>query len=432
MKNGAVVHNPSILGTSISDTMPRFRDINYGIILVGTYFLFDFGSFQGVFEIVNQLRLPFILALLSVIYAIYLVMNRQIDFREQTTINFLVLVLFIIIYSQLLTVDAPDRKALLTLFLQYLANYLIIVACVKKPSQFIFLIDVWLLAILHSSYHAIFQGGKLYDSIWLRDENHISLVVAMALPFAFVLLREHQSKIKKTLYLICILFYVAANVVAASRGGALSLIIAGLLCWSLYGQKLLNLFILLSITILVFSFAPQKYFNEMKTLEQGTEEGTADDRIYLWGFAIQMFKDHPVIGVGPMNYPAYFWSYEKGARYQAKRALRRVAHSTPIQWLAETGLVGSVILLMLQKSLYRNWRNRYFHNKINSNQSTASKDIRFLTNMSHSCAISQIAFWLGALFLTLINYPFYWCLPAFSVAWKNISLDYFTSLTDKS
>lgn len=417
MTNGKV-NNPSMLGTAISDAIPKFADINYGIILVGTYFLFDFGSFQGVFEIVNQLRLPFIVALLSVIYATFLVMNRQIDFSEQTTIRFLVLVLFIIIYSQLVTVNDLDRNALLTLFIQYFANYLIVIACVKKPSQFIFLIDIWLLAILHSSYHAIYQGGKLYDSIWLKDENHISLIVAMALPFALILFMQHQSKIKKAFYLICILFYVATNVVAASRGGALAMILAGSLCLCLYKQKLRNLFILLLLIVSVFSFAPPKFFDEMKTLEQGTAEGTADDRIYLWGFAVEMFKDHPAIGVGPMNYPAYFWSYEKGQRYQKKRSLR-VAHSTPIQWLAETGLVGSVILIMFLKSQVGNWIAS-FPKKGDFRSST---DIQIYTNMSHSCAISQIAFWLGALFLTLINYPFYWCLPAFSVAWKNVSLN---------
>ena len=48
----------------------NFKDINYGIILLSVYILFDFGAFQGVFEIVNTLRLPFILSALTVIYAV--------------------------------------------------------------------------------------------------------------------------------------------------------------------------------------------------------------------------------------------------------------------------------------------------------------------------------------------------------------------------
>ena len=68
--------------TSITSGGPfsNFKDINFGMILLSIYILFDFGSFQGVFEIVNDLRLPYIVALLSVVYALYLVINKRIDF----------------------------------------------------------------------------------------------------------------------------------------------------------------------------------------------------------------------------------------------------------------------------------------------------------------------------------------------------------------
>ncbi len=411
----------------------NLKEINIGIILLSCYFLLDFGAFQGVFDIVNEIRLPFIVAVLSVIYAGYLVVMKRIDFKSMTTKRFILLCSFIIIYAQLSTEVESDKRALLTLFVQYFANYLIFIGCVKTPYQFVFLLDIWLFGILHSSFHAIREGGKLYDSIWLKDENHISLLVAMAIPFALILFKQYHSKLKKLFYLICLVFYVVANIIAASRGGALAMFVAGLLCLLLYDNKIRNLLFMASavlVVFLVFTFGPELNMTRSlsgrltKTMNQGTQEETVNDRLYLWGFAMQMFDDHPILGVGPMNYPVKFRSYEKGERYSERGGVWRVAHSTPLQWLAETGAIGAIIFILVQVALYKNWKIVYLIKKKKAvlDQSKLRADISDFNNISHACMITQVAFWIGALFLTLLPYPFYWCLIPFSEGWKNIYL----------
>jgi len=198
------------------------------------------------------------------------------------------------------------------------------------------------------------------------------------------------------------------------------MIVVTFLCWLLMRSKF-RYFMIVSLTvILVFSFAPQKYFDEMKTLEQGIEEGTADDRIYLWGVAVDMFKNNLFLGVGPMNYSADFSEYEKGNRYP--QGAMRVAHSTPVQWLAEMGIIGCFMLLSLQVALYKNWKMISML-KNNKDNSPGKIDAEIYINISHACVISQVGFWFAASFLTLMSHPFYWCLIPFSEAWKNISLD---------
>jgi len=399
----------------------NFKDINYGIILLSVYILFDFGSFQGVYEIVNELNLPYILALLSVLYAFFLIATKRVSFESPTTKWFTFFVSFLIIYSQISSINPIEKKYIFTLFLQYLANYYIFTACVKKPYQFIFLVDVWLFAVMHSSYHAIYQGGKLYDSIWLKDENHTGLIGAYAIPFALILFKQYKSKLKKLFYILCLAFYITINVVAASRGAALSMIIVTVLCWLLYTQKTRNLLIVAISVILVFSFAPNKFFTEMDSLEQGTKEKTAADRIYAWGLAIDMFVDHPVLGVGPMNYPQYVGEYDIENHYEGQK---RVAHSTPMQWLAETGLIGVVILYMLELSMYKSWRKvNFYKNKKYDSEIANNKLLEFI-NINHACTITRIGYWVGAMFLTLLPYPFYWILIPVVETWKNISMDF--------
>ena len=397
----------------------KFSDINFGIVLVGIFFLFDFGSFQGVFEIVDTLRLPFILASISVLYATYLIITNLNEFKYETTRRFLFFIIYFLIYSFISTIS-PERKTTnFTELLQYTANYIIIVNCVRTPTQFILLIDILLASILHSSFHAFMQGGKLYDSIWLRDENHISLIATMGIPFAYIFYNESTSRAKKICYLVCFCFYITVTLVAASRGGGLALAAATLLSMRLYrNKKMRNLFMVVIAVLLIIVFGA-KFIYEMGTLKEGTREGTASSRIHLWGLALEMFYDHPIIGVGPMNYTERFPEYDRGKLNPESPETKYAAHSTPMEWLAEMGVIGTIVFLLLQASLYKNWKVV----KINDtrNASDASRiNHSFLQKLVHACAISQVAFWVGALFLSLLTYPFYWPLIALSESCKRI------------
>jgi len=384
----------------------------------------DFGAFQGVFGVLMTLKIPFIVALLSLIYAVYLVAAGRIDFKSSTTSIFTILVAFIIIYSLINTIQKDDTSANLTLFLQYWANYIIMVACIKKPSQFILLIDIWLVGIIHSSYHAIMQGGKLYDSIWLRDENHISLICAYAIPLAFFLFMYYKNKLKKLCYLLALVFYVIAIVTSVSRGGLVAMVVVSFLCWLFIKRKMWSLVVILIGVVLVFTYAPEKFFTEAKSIEKGTEESTAYDRLYAWGLALEMLQDHPVLGVGPQNYKEYYARYSIVSNDEeiAYIGEKRVAHSTVFQWIAEMGIIGSILLLMLQYSLYKNWKSVSIYLKNFKNEDNYDS-LKIYGLINHAVAITHVGFWVAALFLSLIPYPFYWFIIPMSEVWKNISLN---------
>ena len=403
-----------------TDSLTNLKELNYGIVLVGAYFILEFGSIQGLYPIVGELMIPYIVSFLTVLYSAYLIFKKKVSFKSDVSKRFVMICMFIIIYTGIATKLPIVKDDTIKLFVIYLSQYIIIVTCVKKPTQFILLVDIWLLAIAFSSYNAILQGGLIWGNRWLDDENQISLLVVTAIPFAIMLYMIPQLRTKKLFYLMCLALFMGVNIAAASRGGALAMIVVTFLCWLLMRSKF-RYFMIVSLTvILVFSFAPQKYFDEMKTLEQGIEEGTADDRIYLWGVAVDMFKNNLFLGVGPMNYSADFSEYEKGNRYP--QGAMRVAHSTPVQWLAEMGIIGCFMLLSLQVALYKNWKMISML-KNNKDNSPGKIDAEIYINISHACVISQVGFWFAASFLTLMSHPFYWCLIPFSEAWKNISLD---------
>ena len=415
--------------TILPGPFSNLKDINFGIVLIGSYIFLDFGAVQSLYEFVKPLQLPFIVASLSAIYALYLVVSGKIDFKKNTTKALIILSGFIIIDSQLRTVFEGGARTNLLAFIQYLSNYFIITACIKKPFQFVLIMDIFLISIIHSSFHSIMQGGKIYGNFLLRDENHIAIIAAYAIPFAFILFLTYQSKLKKFCYAFCLFLYVTANCVAASRGGVLGMCVGVFLLWCLSPNKKRDLFIVFITAILIISFAPQNFFNEMDSLKQGTKEGTADDRVYLWGLAWDMFLDNPVIGVGQYNYSIFYINYDRQQRYHYRHfeeGRPKVAHSTPMQWLAESGIIGAIFLLFLQVCLYKNWRlTNYKIKKIPiTNDKILEKNIFLLQGLNNACGIAQIVYWFTALFLTLTPYPFYWILIGFSESWKNIVINY--------
>jgi O-antigen ligase len=396
-------------------TFPNRNDFNLGIYIIGVWILIEFGSIAGMYDFLNSpLRLPLIISVISILYALKLIILKYVDFTSRTTKIYFFLCIFIIIYTALSAKLPIAKSGLIKNFVVYLSIYVILTSSVKTISQFILVIDIWLASILFSSFHGIMQGGMVWGNHWLRDENEMSLLAAIAFPFAFLLYRTYKSKIKRICYLICMIFYVSVNIIAHSRGGSLTLFVVVGLCWLFTKYKLRNLILILIASLMVMTFAPSQYFQELETLSQGTEESTADDRLYLWGIGFEMFSDHPMMGVGPSNYPVFFSSYDKGRRYEPGEL--RVPHSMPVQWLAEKGLVGFAILLLLQYAMFKNWsasNKKYDESRLNENE------IQLCKFVSSACAISQIGFWFGALFLTLLNWPFYWILVPFSEAWKN-------------
>lgn len=69
------------------------------------------------------------------------------------------------------------------------------------------------------------------------------------------------------------------------------------------------------------------------------DAGSLPERLSLWRVGLLMIRDHPLIGVGKNNYLLQYPAYAA----QVDSALvssPKVAHSTPIQILADTGAVG--------------------------------------------------------------------------------------------
>ena len=247
----------------------------------------------------------------------------------------------------------------------------------------------------------------IWGNQWLSDENIYAVFCCTGIPFAYVLWLRYDSKWKKLCYLICLSLYIIGVAQAGSRGGFLAFSVVVFMFWWISKKKIKGVMILIFFGIAILVALPQMIYEEIKQINVDEQEGESGERTYLWRLGIDMFNDHKVVGIGLGNYGEHYLAYDQMADARDRfgginwRGHKMVAHSTPVSFLAETGIVGIALLVIFLVSLTQQFvRHRTWHRN----------NIVGLLGMA--CAIAMLAFWVGSLFLTLTVYPFF-----YNIAW---------------
>jgi putative inorganic carbon (HCO3(-)) transporter len=124
--------------------------------------------------------------------------------------------------------------------------------------------------------------------------------------------------------------------------------------------------------------------------------------------ALEMFRDYPVLGVGPHNYPLHYLDYSEEIGLDP-RLEQREPHSLYLGALAETGIVGAAALLaILWFALRGAWRAR---RRLEGRDALLAEGI----------FVALMTFLVAALFLHL-SYPRYlWVMVALGLAAGNLA-----------
>jgi putative inorganic carbon (HCO3(-)) transporter len=116
--------------------------------------------------------------------------------------------------------------------------------------------------------------------------------------------------------------------------------------------------------------------------------------------ALQMFRDHPLLGVGPGNYSSHYLSYSERIGLDPRLAPRE-AHSLYLGALGETGIVGACALLVVLWLAVRGaWRGR---------RSLRGGD----SLLAEGIFVSLISFLVAGLFLHAAYPRYLWILVGF-------------------
>ncbi len=173
--------------------------------------------------------------------------------------------------------------------------------------------------------------------------------------------------------------------------------------------------------LIVLIFAPQSYFDRMKTMKSYQSDGSAQGRIDAWKASIRMAIDHPLLGVGPGNFtPMYISRYRPEGSDIGIGSFFTAAHSLYFQTLAELGFPGLFVVVAI---IFSNiLSNRRVKKKIMPN----SREDELLTYFT----MSWVGYAVTAAFLTVLYYPHIFVLSALNVLARNNILGEKETLSD--
>ncbi len=260
--------------------------------------------------------------------------------------------------------SGTDRNWIFTygqlLILTFLAEELL-----EDPDKYKTFLWVFSIVAMISATVAIQQGsiGEDIDTSirtggLSEGANSAGRYFVVAMIF-FVYLRTIEKKpILRTLSGIGIIITFLGVFFTVSRTSIVLLFTAIGLIILLNPQKKLNfsLIIVFMLAILTLTMLSESVFkiiaSIIPSISQGTD--TIGLRYKLWDAGFRMWLDHPITGVGIGRFPYELPYYARGI---PPHYLHLVAHSTYVQLLSETGIVGLALWLsMAAVSLVNLWR----------------------------------------------------------------------------
>jgi len=183
------------------------------------------------------------------------------------------------------------------------------------------------------------------------DANFWGRILVLGLPFALTLTKLTASVQRRVLWGIAALLICAGVVLTGSRGAMLALILVTLLWALLTGGGALKS---LALAPLVFGLAllvpgVGSRLLTLSTIGAGSSSLVVGDpslqgRLAAQRVAIQMFLDHPVLGVGPGNFLTFAQDYLHDL---ALNAPPLVAHNSYLEAAAEGGFLGFLAWIFL-------------------------------------------------------------------------------------
>ena len=257
------------------------------------------------------------------------------------------------------------------------------------------------------------QGRSRLDSVLggiYSNPNDLAFAIVLSLPFCLMFLLTARSKLRKTLWAAGMLIMAKALFMTASRGGFITLAVAGTVCLWHFGIKGKRLYLIaVSGLVLMVLFATtggtlkdrfSSLWSDRSSLDTGDEKRAFDSyeqRQFLMKRAVEGIAHYPILGMGTRNFQTY-------------STVWREVHMTYLQIAVEGGIPSLILFLLFFSRGFRNLR-------LLRKRKDLDPDVKLFSGALHS---SLVGFVVGALF-SPEAYEFF---PFFAVAYTSALLAY--------
>lgn len=207
---------------------------------------------------------------------------------------------------------------------------------------------------------------------WIRvtgpmdDPNSYAQILLIVVPLALERLWNEHNWLVRLLALAALVLVINAIMLTYSRGAIVALTVMIAMVLPIMRVRLSWIVGVSAMLATFLSLAPSNYTERMRTIvdafgnadrNQAPVDDAVGGRVAEMQIAWQMFKDHPVLGVGEDHYQDRFQQYSVLLN-GPPRGESRKAHSLYLEIAAERGVVGLIMFGVLLFCLGRHiWRS---------------------------------------------------------------------------
>lgn len=196
------------------------------------------------------------------------------------------------------------------------------------------------------------------------DRDHYAGLMEMVIPVSasFVLSRPKRDPLNGMLW-FGVLVTIVSALLTGSRGGLVSILVeAAILGWILVRRdpvrarrrRIATTGLALAVmAVLFFWLVPSFVLTKIGTVESYSSETKEGERPTLWRNSLGIFREHPWLGAGMGSFETAYPPHQS----QANDLVTEHAHNDYVEALAETGLLGGVLILVALVFFFRSFRN---------------------------------------------------------------------------
>jgi O-antigen ligase len=235
------------------------------------------------------------------------------------------------------------------------------------------------------------------------NPNDLAFAIVLSLPFCLAFLLSTPSIPRKVGWLMSMLFMLIAVFFTASRGGFITLVVAGAVSLWQFGIKGRRFYLIAGAALLgsvLLLTAGRHVLGRFAAISGEVSAHTEDNRAYesfeqrrfLMGKALEGIEHYPILGVGCRNFEVY-------------STVWREVHMTYLQIAVEGGLPAAILYILFFYCGFQNLK------KLRRRKDTDPEALLFVWALQSSL----VGFVVGALFAPEA-YQFF---PYFSVAYTS-------------
>jgi O-antigen ligase len=235
------------------------------------------------------------------------------------------------------------------------------------------------------------------------NPNDLAFAIVLSIPFCLAFLIATPSVLRKIAWLSCILVMLVTVFLTASRGGFITLVVAGTVCLWHFGVKGRRFYLIVAaglLGVLLLLTAGRHVMGrfmaisgDVQTKDDNRAYESFEQRRFLMVKALEGIEHYPILGVGARNFEVYSTIWHE-------------VHMTYLQIAVEGGIPAAILYIMFFACGFKNLKKL-------RRRKDADPNVVLFAGALHS---SLVGFVVGALFAPEA-YQFF---PYFAVAYTSV------------